>query len=399
MIEGKKISKLDPTKSLQDSSCFPVLFRGATKRITFSALINNIIAKLPDATHEEFDEIKRTISSLEKQIAAVSSDNKEVAELLKDVTLTIDGQNATIIEYTAKIREFEREIASSSIAESLQRINSLIPSTASNTNKLTDKAYVDESIQTSTAVNRGNFDTYADLMAYSGTVTRNDYATVGDDETHGHECWRYKWNDEDEEWTPEYRVNEAPMTTEQLAAINSGITAEILQRLIGATETPVGTMSLYLGAVAPTGYLMCDRTYSADDYPQLWDVLPDNVKNIDERTFDIDFRELVPVGAGKSTRPDIAAHDIYNVGQFKDDLFKSHNHDVKITGGEHGHTVRTGVEGPYLPSVYQGGHAYFATNAYEKSSTEGHSHKITIYNKGGNTTHGKQIGVNYIIKY
>ena len=127
MIEGKKISKLNPTNSLQDSSCFPVISRGATKRITFSALINNIIAKLPDATQEEIDEIKRTISSLEKQIAAVSIDNKEVAELLKDVTFTIDGQNATILEYTAKIREFEREIASSSIAESIQRINSFIP--------------------------------------------------------------------------------------------------------------------------------------------------------------------------------------------------------------------------------------------------------------------------------
>ena len=124
MIEGKKISKLDPTNSLNDSCCFPVLSRGATRRITFSALINNIIAKLPDATQEEIDEIRRTISSLEKQIEAVSIDNKEVEELLKDVTFTINGQNDTILEYTAKIREFEQEINSSSIAESIQKAKS-----------------------------------------------------------------------------------------------------------------------------------------------------------------------------------------------------------------------------------------------------------------------------------
>ena len=184
------------------------------------------------------------------------------------------------------------------VNQEVESIKEMLPSTASETNKLVSKSYVDESIQTSTAVNRGSFETYADLVAYSGTVTRNDYAYVADDETHDHEAWRYKWNDDTHEWTAEYRINEAPMTLEQLAALNSGITAEILQRLIGATETPVGTVSLYMGIVAPTGYIFCDDTdYSADDYPALWAVLPAIVKNIENRTFRIDMRDRVPQGA------------------------------------------------------------------------------------------------------
>jgi len=141
--------------------------------------------------------------------------------------------------------ELEQGLASRSLAESVQRIDSFISSTASETNKLADKGYVDDAIQTSTAVNRGAFDTYADLMEYSGTVTRNDYATVRDDETHDHEAWRYKWNDDNEEWTPEYRINESPMTQAQLASLNSGITAEKVEELenVHVTDTYSATSS------------------------------------------------------------------------------------------------------------------------------------------------------------
>lgn len=271
MIEGKKISKLDPIQNLQEACCFPVLSRGATRKITFAALLNNIIAKLPDASQEEIDEIKRTISRLEKQIEAVAIDNKEVEELLKDVTFTIDGQNATILEYTAKIREFEQEIGSSSIAESIQRINSFIPSTASETNKLVSKSYVDESIQTSTAVNRGSFETYADLVAYSGTVTRNDYAYVADDETHDHEAWRYKWNDNTHEWTAEYRINEAPMTLEQLAALNSGITEDKVVKLDsveeGAQKNTVNSVNGLTGDVEIPGLTVDDELSTTSEMP------------------------------------------------------------------------------------------------------------------------------------
>lgn len=265
------------------------------------------------------------------------------------------------------------------LSDEVDRVNEKIPSTVTPDNQLTTQDYVNEAIQTNSAVNRGSFETYADLMAYEGTVTRNDYAYVADDESHKHESWRYKWNDDTHEWTPEYRINEAPMTLAQLAALNSGITAELLNRLLGGTTTPVGTMSLYWGAVAPVGYLMCDRSYSADDYPELWAVLPDEVKDTENRIFNLDLRELVPVGAGQSESKDIEDHDVYEVGQFKDDQLQEHTHT---------YTLRLeGTDTPYLMPGLRIPSAGADVLTSEQSGRK------------GTTTHGKQFGINYIVKY
>ena len=167
----------------------------------------------------------------------------------------------------------------------------------------------------------------------------------------------------------------------------------------------------------PFGTLLCDGSVltgtDKTSYPRLWNALtvdnglggttgkynlatdPSTVRRLP------DFRECVLVGAGRSSRPstELVAHDVYTVGQFKDDQFKSHNHAASITGGEHSHRVKTAMEGPFLPVLSVGGHTYFPLNEDEDSSIEGHSHNITIHNNGGETTHGKQVGVNFVIKY
>lgn len=57
-------------------------------------------------------------------------------------------------------------------------INGKIPSAATTTNQLADKDFVNSSIATNTANFIGTFNSVADLEAYSGTVTNNDYAFV-----------------------------------------------------------------------------------------------------------------------------------------------------------------------------------------------------------------------------
>lgn len=166
---------------------------------------------------------------------------------------------------------------------------------------------------------------------------------------------------------------------------------------------PVGVIYPFGGdsSKVPDGYLLCDgRAVSRTQYSALFNVIGTSFGNGDGiNTFNVpDLRECVPVGIGTRSSG-VAVHDTYTLGQFKDDQFKSHNHDASITGGDHSHAVRTVLEGPYFPSVAPGGHAYFPTNRYERSSTDGHSHGITIGKTGGETTHGKQVGVNYIIKY
>ena len=63
-------------------------------------------------------------------------------------------------------------------ATAINTINSKIPTQASSSNQLADKAFVNSSIGTQTANFIGTFSDVPSLEAYSGTVTNNDYAFV-----------------------------------------------------------------------------------------------------------------------------------------------------------------------------------------------------------------------------
>ena len=65
----------------------------------------------------------------------------------------------------------------------------LIPAGATSANKLVTQSQMDDAIATSTATFRGTFDTYEQLVAYSGPKDANDYAYVYD----GTDYERYKY--------------------------------------------------------------------------------------------------------------------------------------------------------------------------------------------------------------
>ena len=153
---------------------------------------------------------------------------------------------------------------------------------------------------------------------------------------------------------------------------------------------PVGVIYPFGGdsSKVPDGYLPCDgREVSRTEYSALFNVIGTSFGNGDNvSTFNVpDMRECVPVGTGTSGRPstELKVHDTYTLGQFKDDQMQGHEHlgyknqENKPEGGA-GTVTIYGV----------------------KRRTEG------IVNDGtngepriGSTTHGKQVGVNYIIKY
>ena len=125
---------------------------------------------------------------------------------------------------------------------------SLIPSQASSSNQLADKAFVNSSIATATATFRGTYNLVSDLSlttsatqqqiaaalatrmtALSITPDANDYAFVqvpAADATPTviARVDRYKFNGS--AWAYEYSLNNSGFTAAQWAAINSGITAE-----------------------------------------------------------------------------------------------------------------------------------------------------------------------------
>ena len=117
-------------------------------------------------------------------------------------------------------------------------IRSLIPSQASTSNQLADESFVNSSIATNTAYFIGTFNSVAELEAYSGTLTNNDYAFVATTDSAGNTLYdRYKYNADTQEWLFEYELNNSSFTAEQWASINSGITSGDVS-LIGTALQP-----------------------------------------------------------------------------------------------------------------------------------------------------------------
>lgn len=116
-------------------------------------------------------------------------------------------------------------------------INALIPNQATTSNQLADQGFVNSSIATNTAYFIGTFNSVAELEAYSGTLTNNDYAFVSTTDTAGNTLYdRYKWNGS--QWLFEYELNNSSFTASQWASINSGATAEKIAK-ISTNETTI----------------------------------------------------------------------------------------------------------------------------------------------------------------
>ncbi len=143
----------------------------------------------------------------------------------------------------------------------ISTINGKIPAQASSSNQLADKNFVNSSVQTATANFRGNWNDWAAVPSvasdypedYAGnkTPTVNDYLVVQDASDYTQDTlegtWRFKYTgdwstDGKSGWIPEYQVNETPLTAAQLAALNSGITANDVT-LIGTALQPNDNIS------------------------------------------------------------------------------------------------------------------------------------------------------------
>ena len=162
-----------------------------------------------------------------------------------------------------------------------------------------------------------------------------------------------------------------------------------LERVAGGTlyaDAPIGTIVPFGGSIVPSAFLLCDgQAVSRTDYAKLFAVIGTAFGEGDgSTTFNVpDLRETVPVGTG-TRASGVTAHDTYTLGQFKDDQLQDHKH--------------------YRYSDNTNGSAYAGTNgtgAWTNTSNTG-QYGSGVGNistgRSGTTTHGKQLGVNYIIK-
>lgn len=110
--------------------------------------------------------------------------------------------------------------------------------------------FVNSSVSTNTANFIGTFNSVADLEAYSGTVTNNDYAFVIGTDTAGNTVYnRYKYNGS--AWAFEYALNNSSFTAAQWATIQSGLTSSDKTQ-IGTNTNNISTLQQQMGAVNTT---------------------------------------------------------------------------------------------------------------------------------------------------
>lgn len=149
---------------------------------------------------------------------------------------TTARHNHTNLDVLEKIKQSDLHQITTN-TENINIIAEKIPSQASKQNQLADKEFVNSSINSITADYitfdaEGNaFPTKSALLTgpyYNKgeiiSLSKNDYALVNSDETRGGAAVRYVFDGAI--WAFQYIVNPTPFTAEQLAAINSGITAD-----------------------------------------------------------------------------------------------------------------------------------------------------------------------------
>ena len=213
-------------------------------------------------TSKEDDELLGKVTRAVQNVSAVELNS--VSYPIKDANTydknTIDSK----LKEAGKVKtvDYIAPDDNGNIALGVTSIKDLIPPQASETNQLADKNFVNSSIQTNTANFRGNWKTWGAVPTeasgypsdYAGntTPTENDYMVVQDASSYGQAyegTWRFKYSGNWAEvgkngWYHEYQVNETPLTAEQLATLNSGLTATNVIKSNGANATSSGVSSM-----------------------------------------------------------------------------------------------------------------------------------------------------------
>lgn len=141
------------------------------------------------------------------------------------IQLTSDPGLGNLASAWALKQEYDsRQSALSILSQGIDSIRLLIPSSASESNQLADKEFVNSSIASNTATFRGTFEGVSYLP--SGAKL-NDYAfVIATDASGNPEYNRYKYTASG--WAFEYTLNNSSFTAEQWSAITSGITANLV---------------------------------------------------------------------------------------------------------------------------------------------------------------------------
>lgn len=188
------------------------------------------------AIASEEDSREQADTALQGNITAEKTAREAADEALAaKVTAEEAARKASDATLQANINteESERKAADTALGTRVTNIEDKIPTQATAENKLADKDFVNSSIATSTATFRGTFDTLEALKA--AQADKNDYAFWVHKDEDGNTCYD-KYTYTGTEWKFEYRLNNSSFTAAQWAALNSGVTADVIKALQDADK-------------------------------------------------------------------------------------------------------------------------------------------------------------------
>lgn len=140
-----------------------------------------------------------------------------------------------------------------------------------------------------------------------------------------------------------------------------------------------GMVVQFAGAAGkvPPHWLLCDGSeYDCSAYPNLFSAIGYMYGGSGSKFKVPDYRECALVGAGENGTDTMEAHDVYDVGEFKDDQLQDHKHG----------TSRSSVSGSSVPFPYGD------TSPYVNPPMGS-----VVVGRAGLVTRGKRKGINYII--
>lgn len=159
------------------------------------------------------------------------------------------------------------QAAIKAVRDALALIEAVVPTQASADNELADKEFVNFSISTNTAEFRGTVNAVSELPTTG--VDDNDYAFVVSTDSAGNTVYnRYKFTPSNG-WFFEYALNNSSFTSEQWAAIQSGMTAALVTKLKALPTSAALETSLGLKVDKVTGKGLSTNDFSDGDKAKL----------------------------------------------------------------------------------------------------------------------------------
>jgi hypothetical protein len=185
------------------------------------------------------DEQARAERAEQANAAAIA---KEVADRAEAVKAEADARTAADAALGDRIdaETAERKSADAALDGRVTAVEAKIPAQASAENQLADKAFVNSSISTATATFRGTFESLEALKA--AEADKNDYAFWVHKDEAGNTCYD-KYTYDGAEWRFEYRLNNSSFTAAQWAALNSGVTADVIAALQAADKATAAALA------------------------------------------------------------------------------------------------------------------------------------------------------------